>query len=419
MLTNATVKAARPGARPYKMADAGGLYLYVRPNGRRTFRMKFRYARREQLLTFGDFPDVSLGDARELRDEAREQLRRGANPAGAAARARAGAAAPECAATFEDWARRWHAHQLPRWSAVHAADVITSLERDVFPELGALEPSAIDSPAVLRVLRAVEARSSIETARRLRQRTSAIFGFAMSEGGAKVATGDPAAIVTRALAAPPAKGRHPALTELEPARALLAAAERVQAAPIAKLASLFLALTAVRLGTLRGARWAELEDVDLDGSFIGPRRPLWRVPAARMKLTKARKADPAADHLVPLPLQAIEILRAARRQGGGSPYIFPGRSGRTPIGEAAIGDLYTRAGFAGRHVPHGWRSTFSTILNELYPEEDGLIDQALGHVPKDKVEAAYNRAEHLARRRLLFQRWGELLIGPEVAISSC
>jgi integrase len=409
MLTNATVKAARPGARPYKMADAGGLYLFVRPSGRRTFRMKFRFDRREQLLTFGDFPDIGLGEARELRDDAREQLRRGINPAGALARAQAAAAAAaaEQGPGFEIWARRWHAHQVPRWSPVHADDVITSLERDVFPDLGALELKAIDSPAILRVLRAVEARSCVESARRLCQRISAVFSFAISEGGAG---SNPAAIIGRdVLAAAPAKGRHPALTEIGPARELLEIVDGMPGAPIAKLASRLLALTAVRLGTLRGARWTEFEDVDLEGSFIGPRRPLWRIPAARMKLSKARKADPAADHLVPLPLQAIEILRAARDLAGDSEYVFPGRGRRRPIGEAAIGDLYARAGFAGRHVPHGWRSTFSTILNERGRRDRALIDQALGHVPKDKVEGAYNRAEHLVLRRLLFQRWAELL----------
>ncbi|HEY0116301.1 MAG TPA: integrase arm-type DNA-binding domain-containing protein [Allosphingosinicella sp.] len=393
MLTNATVKAARPSARAYKLGDAGGLYLYVRPSGSKTWRMKFRYQRREKLLTFGDFPDVALVDARELRDRAREQLRRGEDPTARSAEL------ASIEATFEAAARRWHAHQLARWSTVHAADVLTSLERDVFPAIGALHLGAIDAPAVLRVLRDVERRGAVETARRLRQRISGVFGFAMSEG---IAAADPAAIVARALAPSPATRRHPALLELADARALLAAAERVDAAAIVKLASRFLALTAVRLAALRGARWDEFQD--LDGAA-----PLWRIPAARMKLTQVKKADPAADHLVPLSAAAVDVLRQARAIAGDAGFVFPGRGGRLPIGEAAIGELYIRAGHSGRHVPHGWRATFSTIMNERSPGDRDLIDRALAHAPKDKVEAAYNRAEHLERRRDLFQRWADLV----------
>lgn len=395
MLTNATVKAARRAARPYKMGDAGGLYLFVRPSGSKCFRMKYRFSGKEKLLTFGDFPELGLGDARELRDKAREQLRRGVDPS-----TRSGTA-PELHAdtSFEALGRRWHAHMRPRWSEVHAGDVLASLERDVFPAIGAMPIGAITTPVVLSALRSIEARGTIETARRVRQRISGVFGFAISEGHANA---DPAAIVGKALAPVPASRRQPALLELEDARALLDAAERVDGGAIVKLASRFLALTAVRLASVRGARWSEFED--LDGAA-----PLWRIPAARMKLTKVKKADRSADHVVPLSRQAVDVLRAARAYASSEcNYAFPGRGGR-PIGEAAIGDLYKRAGFAGRHVPHGWRATFSTIMNEAAPEDRALIDRALAHALKDKVEAAYNRAEHLSRRRRLFQQWADLL----------
>ncbi|MFN3388489.1 MAG: tyrosine-type recombinase/integrase, partial [Allosphingosinicella sp.] len=174
MLTNATVKAARAGMRAYKMADAGGLYLFVRPNGRKTWRMKFRLEGREQLLTFGDYPELGLADAREKKDEARAQLRRGEDP-------RASAAVAEIAGiTFEQLARRWHAHRRGGWSDVHAEDVLASLERDVFPAIGALAPDDIKSPKILELLRVVEARGAIETARRLKQRISGIFRFGQS-----------------------------------------------------------------------------------------------------------------------------------------------------------------------------------------------------------------------------------------------
>jgi len=406
MLTVAQVKAAGAAARPYKIADAGGLYLHVTPSGRRTWRMKFRFAGKEKLLTFGAFPDVTLTEARDRRDAARRQLRDQVDPSGGRRRADALRRAAELAATFEVTARAWHAHQLPRWTAIHANDVLTSLERDAFPAIGGMPLAAIDPPVVLQMLRAVERRGCIETARRLRQRISAVFAFAMSEGAA---TSDPAAIVRKALAPATGKGRQPALLELDDARALIAETDSLDAHVVTKLASRLLALTAVRLAAVRGAEWAEFEDVDWDGTFIGPLRPTWRVPAARMKLSKAKKGDAVNAHLVPLSPAAVDVLRAMRALGAAGCFVFPGRGAGRPLSETAIGHLYGRTRFRGQHVPHGWRATFSTLLNERFPADRASIDRALAHVPKDKVEAAYNRAEHLARRRWLYVQWSAML----------
>ena len=398
MLTNAAVKAARPRAAAYKLADERGLHLYVTPN-RKTFRWRFRWEGREQLLTIGTWPEITLDQARQRAELAREQLGRGEDP-------RQMRGLPAAAATFETIARRWHAHMRPRWTEVHAGDVLASLERDVFPAIGAMPLPAITVPVVLSALRGVEQRGRLETARRVRQRISAVFVFAMSEG---LVDSDPAAIVGRALT-PPAPARHqPALLEIADARELLAAVDQLEAAAPIKLASRFLALTAVRLAAVRGARWSEVEDL------AGP-MPLWRVPAARMKLAAAKKGDARNDHLVPLAPAAVEVLRLAqeysRNRAGSRELIFPGRDVGRPIGEAAIGALYDRAGFAGRHVPHGWRATFATIMNEACDGADhALIDQALAHTPKNKVEAAYNRAALLDRRRTLFVAWACALYG--------
>ncbi|WP_156679330.1 tyrosine-type recombinase/integrase [Sphingomonas profundi] len=409
MLTNAAVKAARPRAAAYKLSDAGGLHLYVAPNGRRSFRMRFRWEGREQLLTFGTWPEISLDAARTRCEAAREQLARGEDPR---------AAARNCeiaqSANFETIARRWHAHMLPRWSEVHARDVLASLERVVFPAIGAMPIGAITPPVVLNALRLVERRGRLETARRVRQRISAVFQHAIAEG---IVDSDPAGLIGRALMPPAPARRQPALVDIGEARALLAAVEHLRAAPAVALASRFLALTAVRMAAVRGARWNEIEDLDGDA-------PTWRVPAARMKLAAAKKKDAGNDHLVPLSAQAVQLLRGAAKNGYDTPsadaLIFA-RGAGVPIGEAAIGALYARAGFAGRHVPHGWRATFSTILNESFPEERGAIDRALGHVGggrdekeegiNRKVEGAYNRALHMPRRRRLFQAWADELDG--------
>lgn len=396
MLTLAAVKAARFRASPYKLTDERGLHLFVTPSQRKSFRLRFRWEGREQLLTIGQWPEVSLDAARAKAEAAREQLGRGVDPRNAPP-----------VMTFERAARAWHAQQLPGWTAVHAADVIASLEADVFPAIGTGKLNDIDAPAVLRIVRAIEQRGAIQTARRVRQRISDVFALAVSEGWA---TGDPAAIVGRALTRAPAVRHHPALLTIEEARQLLAAAELVDASDAVKLASRFLALTAVRLAVVRGARWSEIEDLDGDA-------PLWRVPAVRMKLAATKKLDAANDHLVPLAPAAVAVLRAARALSDGSGLVFPGRGGTSPLGEGTINALYGRTVFAGRHVVHGWRATFSTVMNSRRREDRFVIDSTLGHALKRedgtvaKVEAAYNRDQQIDARRNILEEWAEILIG--------
>ncbi|KUR80732.1 integrase arm-type DNA-binding domain-containing protein [Novosphingobium sp. FSW06-99] len=394
MLTIGAVKAATPQARAYKLFDAGGLHLHVAPTGCRSWRLKYRHGGREKLLTFGRFPEISLPEARAMRETAKAALREGRDPA-----------APVYATdrTFYATACAWHALRAPGWSTTHAADVLASLARDVFPAIGAMPIAAITPPDVLSAVRAVEARGQCETARRIRQRIGAIFGYAMSEGWC---TTNPAATTARAMLPPKLTQPHPALTEIESCRDLLTACDHI-AGPnnMVALASRFLALTAVRLDAVRGMRWEEIELIDS--------RPVWRVPPDRMKLARSKKQDARFAHLVPLSAAAIAVLDRveALERGARCALVFPGAGGSGPMGERAIGNLYLRAGFAGRHVPHGWRASFSTIMNELMPEHRDAIDLALAHAGKGKVEGAYNRAQLLGQRRALFDRWGELLTG--------
>ncbi|WP_394653832.1 tyrosine-type recombinase/integrase [uncultured Sphingomonas sp.] len=410
MLTNATVKAARAKSRPYKLFDERGLHLLVRPSGRMSWRVRYRWEGREQLLTIGCYPDMGLNDARQACQVAHEDLARGRRP-------QRSALAPVM--IFSAAAHEWLELRRPGWTATHAAEVEASLARDVFPAIGADPLDRITSPMILELLRTVERRGAGETARRLRQRISDVFALAISEGWA---TEDPAAVVGRALKPIRARARMSALTDVAELRELLAAADRVQAAPAVMRASTFLALTAVRLAAVRGARWDEIEDLD------GP-APIWRVPAARMKLAAAKKRDAANDHIVPLSPAAVAVLRAARSKAdqeargpencgnwrGG--LIFPGKRSNTAISEGAIGALYIAAGYRGRHVAHGWRASFSTVMNETMPAAREVIDRALGHALKSAdgkvatVEGAYNRAQLLDQRRVVLDRWAELILG--------
>jgi integrase len=379
--------------------------------------MKFRFDNKEKLLTFGPYPDITITAARDRRDEARQQLRRHEDPSGVRRRAMEAKEAVRRdemeGVTFEALARAWHELQAPRWAPVHAADVITSLERDIFPEIGARPLKAIDTPMVLAVLRKVEDRGSIETAKRLRQRISAVFVYAISEG---IVTADPSAIVGKALKPLPPSKKQPSITEPSEARKVLEAAEASGASPVTKLASRLLALTAVRPAVVRGVTWDEFEGVDWTGDLYGPFLPLWRVPAGRMKLVLDKKDQVEFDHLVPLSWQAVEVLRAARRLTGRGKLVFPGqRHAHRPLSENAIGYLYNRVGYHSRHVPHGWRATFSTTMKakarrERRFEDLETIEMMLAHELDNKVAAAYDRHEHIERRRELAQIWADLLM---------
>lgn len=409
MLTNAAAKAAGAQSRAYKLHDQGGLHLLVRPTGSKSWQMKYRWRGREKLLTLGQFPEVNVNRARILQAEAKEQLAAGVDPGGKAAGRD----------TLEQLARLWYQANLPGWSAAHAEDVLASLERDIFPELGGATADSIAAPQLLAAIEAIGKRGCRTTAHRVRQRLADIFAFGRARG---LVTGNPAADLGAAMLSPPPARPHAALEAIEDCRELLASCERDEARAETILASRFLALTAVRLAAVRGMVWAE---VDLEART-------WTVPAARMKLGREKKEDARYDHVVPLNEAAVAVLETARANSGAGQVglVFPGRfmsikrvarqsDGRwlcsasaAPIAAGAIRELYHRAGFAGRHVPHGWRASFSTILNEeLGPGWRFDIDAALGHAGKGKVEAAYNRSAQLGRRRELFDRWGALLSG--------
>lgn len=396
MLTDATVRAAKPRERAYKLPDSGGLLLFVSPSGGKLWRMRYALKGKEKLLSFGPYPSVSLAEARAQRDEARALLRSGKDPS---LEKKLRRAAGDTASSFECVARDWYGRNSPNWTERHSQDVITSLVAHVFPTLGQLPVTAITPPMVLGVLRAIEARPALETARRVRQRISAVFVYAIALG---IGEADPAAIVKGAMA-PMTKGRQPAITELPLAKLVLADVEAIPAHPTTKLANRLLALTVVRPGEVRAARWTEFEG--LDGA-----EPVWRIPAERMKMKR--------DFVVPLSVQAVDVLAALRPLTGRCPLVFPNtRHAHRPMSENAIGYLLNRAGYHGRHVPHGWRATFSTHMNETNRQDRHIIDLMLAHAPKDKTEAAYNRAPHLPRRRELAQQWADLLLEGAMPLS--
>ena len=389
MLTNAHVSKAKPQEKGYKLPDGGGLHVFISPAGGKSWRYRYEFAGKEKLLTLGQYPVMGLAEAREARDRAKAILRDGRDP-GVAKKQRRLVVAQQATETFEALAREWHTTNKSRWSVIHAEDILQSLVRDVFPGIGAYPARDVSVPDVLGLLREIEARGSKETARRVRQRIASIYDFAIASARA---VSNPAAIVKGAMA-PVKRGRQPAITDLAEARKIMPRCEVLPAHPLTKLAQRLLALTAVRPGVVLNLPWSELPK----GATI------WTVPAKRMKLQVEQKEDSAKDHVVPLSRQAIETIEAARKMSGNGPMVFPNyRNAHKPMSEGAMRLMLNRAGYKDRHVSHGWRSTFSTIMNERFPRDRQVIDLMLAHKPKDAVEAAYNRALHIDRRADLAQ----------------
>lgn len=409
MLTDVQCRKAKGAEKAYKMTDGQGLFLFVTPSGFKSWRMKYRTAGgKEKLLTFGSYPEVTLVEARDARDEARKEIRAGRDPAVEKKKATI-AARTDAENSFEAVAREWHKLNVPRWSAHHAKNVIDSMADDLFPEIGKMPIRDVTEALLLAALRKVERRGAIETAHRIRQRASEVFAFAAANG---MRTGDPAAVIKTLLKPKPKSTKQPALTTLPEVRQMMRDIEDEEAQPVTKLANRFLALTAVRSAVQRGAKWEQMEGLEGD-------QPLWRIPASAMKLALRLKDEEAYEHLVPLSRQAVAVLEAVRPLTGHLDLIFPNaRHVRQPMSENAVRALIIRAAggkYHLRHCPHGYRSSFSTIMNgwrrqEGRPDDREVIDLMLGHVAIDKVEGAYNRASHMERRRELGQIWADMLL---------
>lgn len=227
MLSESKVRAAKPRPKPYKLSDSNRLFLLVTPSGGKLWRWTYTYDGKQKGMAFGAYPHVSLADARAKRDEAYTQLCEGHDPS-VVKKLKIEANIEAGRQTFERVAREWHENAKAQWAAIHANDVIRSLERDVFPTIGALPIAQLTPPLVLGVLREIEARGSIETAKRVRQRISAVFVYGIAQGIVKT---DPAEKLGAVLK-PLRKGRQPAITDLDRLRRMIKDAEEDNARPI-------------------------------------------------------------------------------------------------------------------------------------------------------------------------------------------
>jgi hypothetical protein len=418
-LTIVEIKNAKPQARDYRLADSQGLFLHVTSAGGKFWRYRYRIGPREKLLTLGRYPELGLVAAREAHYEARKLVSEGKDPA--IEKQKAKIVRTEAAkVTFRKLAEEWLSDQEPIWSISNAKRVRNRFERDLYPLFGNLPIGQIESAPLLRALRRIEARGSIETAKRVRGYIKCVFKRAKGEGLVDHAILLEIDEIRDALKPARRGARQPALTEVPEVLEFQKVVDRSTSSLTVKLASRLLALTLVRVGVLRTALWSEFEGIDWDNPNAIPNAPIWRIPASRMKLDVEDKGNPAFGHDVPLPHQAVEVLRALRRLTGHFALLFPSsKSWREPMSDAALSSMYKRmagARYKNVMVPHGWRSSFSTIMNERAAEleRDGdrmVIDMILAHVPPgvSASEWSYNRSRYRKPRGTLIQIWADLI----------
>jgi integrase len=379
MLTDPKCRNAKPSDKPYKLFDGGGLFLLVTPAGGKWWRMRYRFGGVERGYSLGVYPAVSLKEARARRDEARNLLASGSDP-GVARRLEKNA---KTDGTFKAVALEWHGKQAAKWDPGHAAQVLRRLEKNIFPWIGNRPVKDITAPELLALLRNIESRGAIESAHRVHQTLSQVMRYAVATGKAER---DPAADPLQ-----PVKAKNmAAITEPKKVGELLRAIEGYQGSLVTKCALRLAPLVFVRPGELRRAEWSE---IDFDTAT-------WRISASKMKMR--------ADHLVPLSRQALAILQELHPLTGSGRYVFPGeRTHARPMSENTVNAALRRLGYAKEEMTgHGFRALASTLLNEQAWPRD-VIERQLAHAERNKVRAAYNRAEHLPERRKMMQQWAD------------
>jgi len=386
-LSDVKIRNAKPSGKQTKLFDMDGLYMLVTPQGGKYWRFKYRFDGKERLLALGTYPEISLADARERRDQARKQVAHGIDP-GAARKAQKKVETEE-KETFELIAREWHTKFTPSWSESHAALIIQALKKDVFPWIGTHPIKEIDPPELLAILRRVEARGALYTAHRLRVICGQVFRYAVQTGRS---TRDPASDLRGAL--PPIKEKHhAAITEPKEVGPLLRAIDGYQGHFVGKCALKLAALFFVRPGELRHAEWSE---IDFD-------EHLWCIPANKMKMKQAP--------IVPLSKQAIDILKELEEVTGESKYLFPSeRSFARPMSENTINAALRYLGYdKDTMTGHGFRAMARTILDEVLHIRPDYIEHQLAHAVRDPNGRAYNRTAHLYERRKMMQQWADYL----------
>lgn len=386
-LTDTTVRNAKPGEKIARLFDGAGLYLELSPSGGKWWRLKYRFDGKEKRLSLGTYPDVSLKEARDRRDQARKQLAAGTDP-GETRKTEKAAKKAAALNTFEAVASAWLEKGADTWDDGTQEKARASLENHVYPRIGSKPIAAIRPADVRELVQAIEAGGARETAGRVFQRIRAIYRYAVAH---ELTDTDPTYPLKPAEILKRQTVKHRAALPEREVSQFLRLLNEYQGEAATRAALQLLVLTSVRPGELRGARW---EEVDQD-------RALWRIPAERMKMK--------TEHTVPLSAQALALLSTLRPGPSATGLIFPSPfyPGK-PISEGTLNSALARMGYKGTATAHGFRTLFSTCANEAGWNRD-VIEKQLAHEDRDEVRAAYNRASWLPERTKLMQWWGDHL----------
>ena len=388
-LTDARIRTTKPDAKPVKLADGGGLYLEVRPSGKKLWRYRYRIADKENLFAIGEYPDISLAEARAEHDKARALVKRGVHPSHNRQAVRLSTHLAN-ANTFEAVAVEWISKKAGRWTPYYRRQVENFLSADVFPYVGKLPIRSVTAAHLLEIIRRIEDRGASTVALLVRQWSSAIFRYAVAT---LRADSDPAAALRGAIHRPKVEHRKP-LTKGQ-IKDFTEALEKYGGYRTTVIALRLLLLTFVRPGELRKALWSEF---DLDAAE-------WRVPAERMKMREP--------HIVPLSRQTVVLLKELQTYTGGRGLLFPNyRRPNDCMTATTLNRALERMGFNGKDSigfsAHGFRATASTLLNEQGYRSD-VIERQLAHAERDKVRASYNHAEYMDERKAMMQEWADLI----------
>ena len=374
MLRDLQIRQAKPGPKVKKMGDGHGLALWIYPSGRKTWAYSYTLNKKQKTQYFGDWPGVTLADARARLAEAKAAIKT----------AKYEAPPPAPSDSFEQVTREWLAAQAVAWTPAHLVRVQSRFVDDVFPEFGKTPVDKVTAPQILAALRKIEDRGALDIAKRVRQSVGAVMRYAIATGRAER---DVAADLRNALKPSP-RVKHLAALKAGEIGDFMAALRQYDGEPQTALAIELVMHTFVRTGEIRFARWAEI-----DGD-------LWRIPADRMKMHR--------DHIVPLTPQSLAILGRLKMMAAESDWIVPGDGGK-PISENTMLFALYRLGYHKRATIHGFRGLASTCLNESGLWSPDAIERQLAHVPGDSVRAAYNAAQHLPERKRMMQWWSDYL----------
>ena len=408
-LSDTTIRNVKPGDTRKRLTDGKGLYLllFVK-GGSHGWRLDYTINGRRKTLSLGTYPDTGLKLAREKADEARRLVAAGIDPSDKRKESKAqavqerqaeamSAAGLPMPGTFESVAREWYEVRKGEWSDSYGEKIMRRLEVDVFPWLGARPIGSITPPELLEVLRRIESRGVVETAHRAHENCGQVFRYAVATGAA---TSDPTRDLKGALRKPQA--RHmAAITDPTKLAELLRAIYGYTGSLVVCTALRLAPMLMLRPGELRMAAW---EEFDLDAA-------LWAIHAHRMKRGKDGKAS-GPPHMVPLPSQAVQLLRGLYPLTGPTGYVFQGeRDRKRPMSENTINAALRRMGYNTQEdmTGHGFRATARTILDERLGFDRAAIEAQLAHAVKDANGRAYNRTEFLEQRRTMLQGWADYL----------